>query len=352
MKRKLFAGMLCIVVVLACVFALIACDSEQNVNNGGLALGHGIRPNYGSLFSAEDKALIDKAVGGEASQDEVKQAIMALYNTANKSRIETPLSLVVQESNAGIDLANVVMHAYNLRSGDSWYYQLATSVEPAKDDPAAKLLASIAANWAGYVKVAYTLGDGDYWFFAGKGAKYSCDCSLETFPYSVIEIQQKDKPFEEAYTLDEFNSKLHVLGNSIHEICNVDFSADIIANDATIVYQDGYYKVTFSIDCDNSGSDWYRKAQEDMNEGNNSIESYEYYNATLEVWDNGYAKSFSSLSKRDAGMASGAPRDSFTYFWDEEEILALVSTDAKLTEGAQINSVGDYLAFARVHEYI
>lgn len=347
MKRKLFASIMCILMILSCAFMLISCSNTTKDREDNLAITHGLRPNYDSIFSEEDKALIDKAVGLNATTEEMKQAVIALYNTANKSRIQTPLSLVVQESNAGISLADVVMHAYNLRNGDSWYYQLATSVEPASDDPAAKLLASITESFAGYVKVAYTLGDGDYWFFAGKGKDYSCDCSITTFPYSVIEIQEKDHPFETPCTLDEFNNKVHVLSNSIHEICNVDFSADILSDDITITYQDGYYKVTFSIDCDNAGTEWYRKAQEDMNEGDNTIKSYQYYNAVLEVWDNGYAKSFYSSSKRDAGMASGAPVDNFIYFWNEEEILALVFTDVNILEGTKIESVDDYLLFAR-----
>lgn len=343
MKRKLIAGIICIVMVLTCASALVACNSSPNTESN-FAMPQGARPDYDSLFSTEDKALIDKAIAGEASQDEMKQAVIALYNTANKSRIQTPLSLVVQESNAGISLANVIMHAYNLRKDNSWYYQLATSVDPSSDDPGAKLLASIAKNFAGYVKVAYTLGDGDYWFFAGKGEAYSCDCTVETFPYSTLAIQNKDNPFSEAYTLDEFNNKVHVLSDSIHELCNVDFSAEIISDNITLTYQDGYYKVAFSIDCGNAGSDWYRKAQEDMNEGNNSIKSYEYYNAVLEVWDNGYAKQFHTESKRDAGMASGAPVDSYSYIWTEDEILELVSTDTRL-EGS-VESIDDYLAFA------
>lgn len=352
MKRKVLAGILCATIVLTCAFTLIACTGDIAYASSEFVMPQGNRPNFDSLFGAEDKALIDKAVAGNASSSEMKQAVMALYNTANKSRIQTETSLVVQESNAGISMADVIMHAYNLRNGDSWYYQLATSVEPASDDPYAIFLAGIAADFAGYVKVAYTLGDGDYWFFAGKGEEYSCDCSIETFPYSIIEIQEKDNAFDKPYTLDEFNNKVHVLSNSIHEICNVDFSADILADGATITYQDGYYKVTFSVDCKNAGSDWYRKAQEDMKEGNNSINSYEYYDAILEVWDNGYAKSFYSSSKRDAGMASGAPVDKFSYFWDEDEIIELVSTDANLGEGEEVESIDEYLAFARTHEFV
>lgn len=212
----------------------------------------GARPDYSALESfTANKAIIDKGVAESAKADDdetkdqaaIKAAVMALYTSANESRINTPLSLVVQESDAGIDMAKVIMHSFNLRNGDKWYYQLATSVQPASDDPLYKVMAAAAAAFAGYLKVAYTNGDGNYWFFAGKGVAYSCDCSVPTFPYAKFEIQEKDHPFESPLTLDEFNNKLHVLSNSIHEINNMDFCAEIIADNAKIKFENGYYTV-------------------------------------------------------------------------------------------------------------
>lgn len=354
MKKKLFACALCLAIVATCLMGLVACtdDVAYAASATTFSLPTGSRPNYDSLFTEDDVALLNKAVSGEASTDEMKEAAMVLYNTANKSRIGTNLSLVVQESNAGITMADIIMHAYNLRKGDSWYYQLATSVKPASDNPIANAMAAAAAAFAGYLKVAYTTGDGDYWFFAGKGIDYSCDCSLTTFPYADFAIQERDNAFSAPYTLEQFNDKVHVLSNSIHELCNVDFSADILSDDIAITLTDGIYTVDFAVDCDNAGSDWYRKAQEDMKEGGNAINSYLKYEANLEVWDNGYAKHFHTESERDAGTASGAPIDTYSYIWNEDEILALVSQDVKLGEDAELESVEDYLTFARTHEMV
>lgn len=354
MKRKIFALVLCIAVLAACVLGLAACSSEA-ITPTTFEMPQGSRPNYTSLFSAEDKALIDGvAFGSITDETEIKKAVLALYNTANASRINTKLSLVVQESDAGISMGQVIMHAYNLRNGDKWYYQLATSATANEGLSAwiGSLMGPVLAATAGYTKVAYTTGDGSYWFFAGKGESYNCDCTIPTFPYAEVAIQESDNAFSEPYTLEQFNDKLHVLSDSIHEISNIDFNAAVLKDGATITCENGVYTVTFSVDCKKSGDEWYRKAQEDMREGDNEIKSYEYYDATLEVWDNGYAKAYQCSSKRDAGMASGAPKDNFSYIWNEDEILALLQQDASLGAEDEVELVDDYLNFAMTHEFV
>ena len=125
----------------------------------------------------------------------------------------------------------------------------------------------------------------------------------------------EEKPFANAMTLDEFNTKLNVL-RSIHEINNMDFCAEIIADNATIKLENGLYTVDFEIDMDSDTAlleKWFAKPQEDMKEGGQSINKYNSYTATLQAWDNGYAKYFESHADRDAGTASGKPVDGGRY---------------------------------------
>ncbi len=365
MKKRIIASVLLIAVIATCCFALVAC------NNGGDAptsfeMPIGARPDYDSLIAPSDKEVIDKGLAESAkadddpskNQDAIKAAVMALYTVSNKSRIETPLSLVVQESDAGIDLATVLMHSFNLRNGDKWYYQLATSVTPASDNPLAELLAQVAAAFAGYLKVAYTRGDGEYWFFAGKGTAYSCDCSVPTFPYAKFEIQEKDAPFEKPLTLEEFNNKIHVLSNSIHEINNMDFCKEIIADNAKIKFENNLYTVDFSIDMSADKAlieKWYAKPQEDMREGNENIKKYNSYVATLQTWDNGYAKYFESHADRDAGKASGKPVDKYSYVWTEAEILKLLAQDVEIKEKdkfSKVETIDQYLEAYSDPDYV
>ena len=359
MKKRIIASVLALTLIATCVFALAACNdkNDQDVPTS-FEMPIGARPDYSALESfTANKAIIDKGVAESAKADDddtkdqaaIKAAVMALYTSANESRINTPLSLVVQESDAGIDMAKVIMHSFNLRNGDKWYYQLATSVQPASDNKMAQLMAAAAAAFAGYLKVAYTNGDGNYWFFAGKGVAYSCDCSVPTFPYAKFEIQEKDHPFESPLTLDEFNNKLHVLSNSIHEINNMDFCAEIIADNATIKLENGLYTVDFEIDMDSDTAlleKWFAKPQEDMKEGGQKINFYNSYTATLQMWDNGYAKYFESHADRNAGTASGKPVDKYSYVWTEAEILQLVGQDVDIKEKdkhSRIETIDQYI---------
>lgn len=366
MKKRIIASVLALTLIATCVFALAACNdkNDQDVPTS-FEMPVGARPDYSALESfTASKAIIDKGVAESAKADSdkdqaaIKAAVMALYTSANESRINTPLSLVVQESDAGIDMAKVIMHSFNLRNGDKWYYQLATSVQPASDNKMAQLMAAAAAAFAGYLKVAYTNGDGNYWFFAGKGAAYSCDCSVPTFPYAKFEIQEKDHPFESPLTLDEFNNKLHVLSNSIHEINNMDFCAEIIADNATITYENGLYTVDFAIDM-NSDTEllkkWFAKPQEDMKEGGQKINFYNSYTATLQIWDNGYAKYFESHADRDAGTASGKPVDKYSYVWTEDEILQLVGQDVEIKgkdKHNRLETIDDYIGMYSNPDYV
>ena len=208
------------------------------------------------------------------------------------------------------------------------------------------------------MKVAYTNGDGNYWFFAGKGVAYSCDCSVPTFPYAKFEIQEKDHPFESPLTLDEFNNKLHVLNNSIHEINNMDFCAEIIADNATIKLENGLYTVDFAIDMDSDTElleKWFAKPQEDMKEGGQKINFYKSYTATLQMWDNGYAKYFESHADRNAGTASGKPVDKYSYVWTEDEILQLVGQDVDIKEKdkhSRVETIDQYIEAYSDPDYV
>lgn len=367
MQKKIVGLTLCVVICLACALGMVACNNDEGDAPVEFTLPDGSRPSYDSLFSAEDKALLDKAVAGNATDDEMKEAVMVLYDTANNSRINTAKSLVVQESlanpkNAFAALATIKMHAVNLRDGDKWYYQLATNVDAG--DPTLNAMFSI---WSGYLKVGYCKGtddngDGelDYYYFGKVGADYNCDVSVGTFPYAKIAFPEGTKPFQESMTLAEFNDELNVL-NEIHEICNMDFCKEIIADGAKITLENNLYKVNFSVDM-NANSEllakWFAMPKKDMAVGGQELKYYNYYNATLEVWDNGYAKYFESSANREAGMGSGSPLDKYAYVWNEDEIVNIVCTDTAIVEynensgkDVQVDSIDECLEFYTDHDH-
>ncbi|MDE6060636.1 MAG: hypothetical protein K2G31_04125 [Clostridia bacterium] len=340
MRKKVLVLTLVIVMVLSCAVLFTACD--KGGTQRPIDIEDGSRPDYDSLFTADDVALINAAMADGASEEVKKQAVMTLYNVANKSRKETPLSLMVQNSDVGIPsyLGNVIMHAFNLRQGDSWYYQLATDAE--------SYIADILKGFAGILKVAYTSGDGVYNYVLINGSETEMDCSLETFPYASFKLTSKPQP----YDYETFKEELHFL-DSMHEINNMAFCAEIIADGAEIEYdsEEGFYTVKFSIDKfadQDLIKEWYAMPQKDMQVSGNTIYGYNSYEATLQVWDNGYAKYFISYADREAsGMASGKPMDEFKYFWVEEEIMALLEQDKSVVvdEDTELTSPADYINY-------
>lgn len=99
----------------------VACNKEEVIAPTGDFLADvakiSTRPDYESIFSDGDVTLIQKAVDGSATADEMKDAVLALYNTANRSRISENkgLSLMVQDSLGGNKMGKVYMHGFTLQ---------------------------------------------------------------------------------------------------------------------------------------------------------------------------------------------------------------------------------------------
>lgn len=347
-KKKTVVIMLVLSLLATMLFTLVACNKNDAE---WLDLANGSYPqSLQNLMSNDKKATIEAGMAEGATQEQKKQAVIALYDVANRSRIDTQTSLVVQESDAGISMGTVLMHAFNLRSGDKWFYQLATQVETGD-----AFLNSIMVAFAGFLKVGYTLGDGEFYYFNALGPQFECDCTLATFPYATYVIPEDQNAFENSMTKEELQVKLHYL-ESQYELCNMKFCADIIADDPEITYnaEEHFYTVSFEVDTENSDSalleEWWALPKEDMKDGGQELKRFVSYKATLEVWENGYAKAFESYADKDAGkLASGKPVDKFKYFWNKEEIMGLLHEDERIDitefEEDAFDDVDDYIVY-------
>ena len=339
MRKKILVFILVLAMLLPCVFMLSACNGAKRSSN--LNLTGGSRPQYESLFSSDNQSLINAAMSENATEEQKNQAAMALFNTANYSRKNTPLSLMLQDSNAGIDAGDVVMHAFNLRSGDKWYYQLVAEATADSD-----FMTAMMSMIAGLVKIAYTNDDGTYSYTHLLGATSNCDCKVETFPYSKFD-HTKDPTI---YNAEEFKEIVHYI-DSFHEVVNMEFCAEIL-KDVEITYNadEGYYHVNFAIDMDADPvllAKWYAMVKKDVEVAGSftKFERYNYYEAELEVWDNGYAKSFKSRSSRAANFASGNPTDAFTFLWVESEIMQLLHEDERLSLVNRPDTIEGYIDY-------
>ncbi len=342
MQKKIFLATLILMFVVIISTSFVGCNKIEI--SADLAVGS--RPDsLASLMSAEDKAFVDSAM---TSTDEnvKKQAVMTLFNMANRSRIDTHTSLVLQESDAGNPMGDIIMHAFKLKVGDKWYYQLATQVETGN-----AFLNELMSAFAGFLKVGYSTGKDQNYYFNAFGPQFECNCEVTTFPYASYVIPEGTDIFNTVMSDEEIVEALYCV-ESLFEINNMRFVAEIIADGAEITYNEdeGFYTVKFSVDM-NADPDliaaWMALPVKDMAVGGQTLEYYEYYNATLEIWDNGYAKSYSSNSSREAGMGSGKPADKFEYIWNEQEILKLLKEDTRITEDYQdiVVSIEDYVDY-------
>ncbi|MDE6302887.1 MAG: hypothetical protein K2M36_04815, partial [Clostridia bacterium] len=241
------------------------------MRKGNLNLTGGSKPHYDTLFSSSDQSLITSALDENATLEQKSNAVMALFNTANASRKNTPVTLMLQDSNAGIAAADIVMHGFNLRSGDKFYYQLVA--EAHADD---EFLNTLYAAIAGLAKVAYSKGDGNYWYTTVMGAISNPYCKVETFPYATFDVTKAP----DCYDAESFKEMLHYI-DSFHEVVNMEFCAEIL-KDIEITYNadEGYYHVEFSVDMAANQqliSKWYAMVKKDVEVSGQTIKKYNYY---------------------------------------------------------------------------
>ncbi len=357
MKTTLCKRVLC--ALFACFFVAIffvtllggaltayAEDAAEKDKYRTFIFPQGTRPDRDSLINAEDSALIHSALEDGADAATLKQAAIKLYDIANESRMGNHgASLMLQESYMGIkslggsmsanmdfkDAAAIVkMRGFTLKDGEDWYNQFAAAV--LGEGSMGGLMQVLGVSTM--IKLNYHLSsepDKYYFNLMNKPSEvptYAINCDLDTFPYQSFSVTQEAT----AYDLDGFKNAVNIL-DAPNEIYNMEFMPEILGDDVTIKHEDGLYKVHFTVD-PNADKEllerWFRLPQKDMKEGNQEIKSYLKYICELEVWDNGYVKSYFAEYARDAGMGSGLTVDKFNYIWKDDEILNIISSDHRL----------------------
>lgn len=326
----------------------------------------GTRPSFDSLINAEALAKIDSALEEGADVDLLKQAAITLYDIANESRMGAyGTSLMLQESFMGIKslggslsanmdfkdaMAIVKMRGFTLKDGEEWYNQFAAALQ--SDGGMGSLMQMLGVSTM--IKINYHLAsEPDKYYFnlmdkPSEAKTYAINCDRDEFPYQTFSVTQEAT----AYDLDGFKNAINIL-NAPNEIYNMEFMPQILGDDVTIEHKDGLYKVHFSVDpnADKELLDrWARMPKKDMEAGGQTLNSYLKYICDLEVWDNGYAKSYYAEYVRDAGFGSGITVDKFNYIWNEKEVFDIISDDFRLDDidsisKYQLRTAGDYINY-------
>ncbi len=336
-KKRIVLFAVAILVLMVSTFMLFACnkDAPHSMN-----LDEGSYPDmFASNFQGSELAAVNAGLQNGATADQVKAAVLAMYNVANRSRRTADTSLMVQDTNAGNGF--MLFKGYELKSGDAWYYQLPTQAP------------GILNSLISYTTLAYTI-DSDTFYFAHLGPKSKPNCQgIDTFPYATFELVQEP----EAYNFDGYKEVRFFLDDQL-ELCNMKMSLDLLFVDneaeqsSSISYdaENRVYKVKLVIDCRVEGTDeekaakkakmreWYLQA---FNEGNTyapfdakcTERTYEYWYAEFEVWDNGYVKSLTYTEKWDSdnSMVNSDAVSNFKFFYYDDEIMTIVKQDPRYT---------------------
>ncbi len=326
-KRDVLTFCCALVFVLLLCTTLFACDKKGDVTQKhALNLEEGSYP--GALpanYQGEELDAVAQGLKNSASAEDVRKAVLAMYNVANRSRKSADLSLMIQHTNAGDGF--MLFQGFELKSGNAWYYQLPTQ------SPYPILESTIS-----YTTLAYTLDSETFYFAHLDSSSHPVCKDQNVFPYGTF--IRNNNP--DAYNFDEYKEHRFFLDDQL-ELCNMKFSLEMVDETSEIAYDadNHVYKVKLVTNCtldDDTMREWYEQA---FKEGNTyapfnakcTTRHYYYWNAEFEVWENGYVKSLSYSEKWDSdnSLVNSDAVSKFEFFYDEDEIMAIVKQDARYT---------------------
>ena len=323
-KKRVWLHLFAIAVIAVSMFSLFACnkDASHMIN-----LYEGSYPDMlDSNFEGDELAVINAGLLENATEEQLRTAVLTAYNVANRSRRTADTSLMLQHTQTTNGL--MLFNGFELKSGNAWYYQLPTQwTEP------------LLAEFISYTTVAYSL-DGETYYFAHLGSESNPICNeLNVFPYATFYLSEELQP----YTFEEYKNERRFCLDDQLELCNLKMTLELIDKTSEIIYdaENHVYKVKLVVDCSldkETMKEWYLQA---MLEGNKyarieaakcKSRNYYYWYADIEIWDNGYVKSLNYYEKWDSNSsASSEAVSNFKFYYLDDEIMAIATQDPKYT---------------------
>lgn len=318
-KKRVLLLIVAMFIIAVSAFSLFACNKNEKSSHA-LNLDEGTYPSaLPSNFQGDELAKINAGLQTGASVDAVKEAVFAMYNVANRSRRTAELSLMVQHTESGSGISAMDFKGYTLRSGNAWYYQLPREA---------------AFDGLSNTQVAYTL-DRETFYYAKLDSSSGAKChDIDTFPYATFILTEAPK----AYNFDEYREHRFFLDDQL-ELCNMKLILDLVDETSSIAYdaEKHIYTVTLNIDCDEGDYDllkeWAAQAQAEANSEMEVERTYEKWDSVIEIWDNGYVKSFEYDEYWKGNIGSfkldGPATSHFKFFYEEDEIMTLIKQDTR-----------------------
>ena len=319
-KKRVLLLIVALLVVVLSTTALFACNKDENKAKHALDLEEGTYPSaLPSNFQGDELATVTAGLSSTATSEQVRSAVLAAYKVANRSRKTAENSLMLQVTDAGL----MYFQGFELKSGNAWYYQLPTE---SALDPLSNTL------------VAYTL-DSETFYFIRLDDGSAPRCKKPNFPYAQFVLTEAPKQ----YDFQGFKDARFFLDDQL-ELCNMNFhSVDLIDETSEISYDADkhVYTVKLVVDCtqpQETMAEWYEQTWKEGNKYSpmGAIEEryYKYWNAEIEIWENGYVKyvKYDEKWESDNFIVNSTATSEFKFFYDEDEILAFLKQDPKYAE--------------------
>ena len=319
-KKRVLLLIVALLVVVLSTTALFACNKDENKTRHALDLEEGTYPSaLPSNFQGDELATVTAGLSSTASVADVKAAVFAAYNVANRSRLSADLSLMIQHTESGSGISAMTFNGYTLRSGNAWYYQLPREA---------------AFDGLSNTQVAYTL-DRETFYYAKLDSSSGAKChDIDVFPYGEFILIQAPKP----YDFDGYREHRFFLDDQL-ELCNMKLILDLIDETSSISFDatEHIYTVKLNIDCDGGDpallKEWAAQAQAEANSEMEVERKYEKWDAVINIWENGYVKSLEYdeywTGKIGSFNLDGPAKSYFKFFYEEDEIMALLKQDSR-----------------------
>lgn len=334
MKRSFTVISVIIIMAIITVFTM-GCHKDPYIPDA-LDVEAGSMPDSACAIIGDELALINAGLDEDATEAEVKTAVLALFNAADRVQREANLVFTISDgggyAKSGAE-GYMTVRGFYFRNGNSYYSQSAGEVTDANVGPIAAT--TIARNMLDQLSRTYTADMQTFYREKAEEGKYANKpdvSAYDHFPYVTADFARCTS---ETFNHEEWIEEARIL-NNVGELSNFDFNVNAI-KDAEISHNtdEHFYQLKFSLDTSNKDDayvDVVNFAREGLREASNSDDlDYVVYDVIMEVWDNGYIRSFSSVENWEAtlnilgGIHGVSDSSNVTvYYWDWEEIEEVI----------------------------
>ncbi len=342
MKKFLIVISIVLLVVFLTTMA-VGCK-KYSVTIEPLDIQAGSKPDMPSAITTAELAIINAGLAVNATEAQKKQAALTLFDVGDRTRRAAPLLLTVSDGSGYAKTGAegyMTVRGFYFKVGNGYYSQNAGQVTNANLGKIVKDATKTARNMLDQLSRTYTPDMQTFYqskAAGGEAAKRPDVAAYDDFPYVKADFSGcTNKTFDlEAYK--EEARILEVPG----ELVNFAFTPDAITNTAVAHNEEeGFYRVEFELDISKKGTDAYedtvRYARDGLREAANSKNlDYVSYKVIVEIWDNGYIRTYYSEENWEAtltvkvlisvdidGVSDSS--NSVSYYWKWEEIQEVIS---------------------------